>query len=283
MHKSQLHNVHTFESPAEFGNFALSTNLAFKNRANSDDSWHGNITAMLAANMAVKGDDKNVIVAEKMLEKFDTHVETSCFLDMPSVAGCYPCVPEALAGDPECMREPVEIANESAPITIIVDTSCSANVDSFEMEKRGIAILAVVMALTASRPVTLKAICVNHGYTNPDGDAYSIVTVDIPTTPIDLATTAFVLTHIGFTRHLMYGYTYKYQGWDGNCWPRMKGIDTTSAEGLNSAEYEERIKKYLEITGETLILPPAFSEDGVIQNPEQWIKEQLARFQHRQD
>lgn len=275
MHKSELHNVHTFSSPAEFGEFCLVKNITYD--GDNHGKWTGFLKAAEAAKLAITGDDSHVASAEKMLEKFNTHIETSSFMDMPSVAGCYPCVPEALMGEPECMREPMEVSSEHAPMTIVVDTACSASVSARQMETRGIAILAVVMALSASRPITLKTVSVSSGFKNKEGDKYAIVAVDLPTTPIDLATAAYVLTHVGYTRNLKYGYASKYLGFDDGKWPTFKGVVYGKVQ---TVEYQENVKKYMELEGEVLMIPAAFSEDGVIENPEEWIQSILDKYQH---
>jgi hypothetical protein len=275
MHKSELHNVHTFSSPAEFGEFCLVKSITYE--GDSHGAWTGYLKAGAAAKLAITGDASHVASAEKMLEKFNTQIETSSFEDMPSVAGCYPCVPEALMGEPECMREPMEVSTEHSPLTIIVDTACSANVSAAQMETRGIAILAVVMALSASRPITLKTISVSYGFKNKEGDSYSVIAVELPTTPIDLATAAYVLTHVGYTRNLKYGYALKYLGFDNGKWPTFNRINYGNVQ---APEYQERVKKYMQVEGDVLYIPAAYSDDGVIKEPEKWIQERLNEYQH---
>lgn len=273
MYKSPVHNVVTFSSPAEFGQYALETKL--KNPEPFRGQAVNFLSAEQSAELAIIGDDSQVEAAQKMIDKYDIHIDRTAFFDMPSVAGCYPCVPEALAGEPECMREPVLIESDTAPITFVVDTTCSASISGESMTTRGIAILAVIMAVAAIRPLTLKIISCSYGYKNSEGDAYSIIAIDIPTTPLDLASAGYAITNVALARHLMYGYAMKYQGFNGR-WPDFRGIKYDDVE---SEAYKKKMIKYLELEGDVVFIPPSFSENGIITNPEEWIKEQLAPYQ----
>lgn len=277
MHKSELHNVLTFSSPAEFGEYCISKNMY--HRGDSAGEWTNCLSGRDAARLAIVGDDSVVAAAQQLMEKFQSSIETSSFMDMPSVAGCYPCVPEALAGEPECMREPMEISSDTAPLTIVVDLACSGGISASIMQKRGVAILALVMALSVTRPISLKMLSCGDGTRNHVGDKYSICAVDFPTTPLDLATAAYGLSNVGFVRQLFYGVQGKKLGFTGK-WGQFAGCGPYDCE---NPLYGQSVLKYMEIDGEVLYITGAVSESALImKDPEAWLLEQLKKYQHHE-
>lgn len=279
MFKHPNENVVVFDSPAEFGTHYLA-NKFYGNHSDNSKAWYANLSESQAANLAIVGDSSKVDDAEKLIEKFQTQIETSSFMDMPSVAGCYPCVPDAIMGEPESMREPMEIHSDHAPLTILVDIASSGGINAQQMEKRGTSILALVMALSATRPITLKVFSAGNGTENKAGDGFSITAVNINTTPLDIATAAYVLCNVGYCRRLHYDYQYQYFGFTGK-WAQFKGLGVYASD---TEEYAEKIKQYLDVDGECLYITGALStNETVISDPELWLKQQLEKYQPHYD
>jgi len=273
MYASETLNIRRFDSVAELGRYCKPW------IASSKSDWRGGISGQEAADLCVTGDESQVAAAQKLLEQFSVPIETAIYMDMPSVTGCYACVPEALAGEPECMREPQVVGNESAPLHVLVDLTCSAAVTADQMRRRGVAILAMTMALSATRPITLEVMAVMCGERREasGSDEFSIVSAKINTTPLDLATAAYALTHAGMTRQLIYRIETSEYGSKGK-WPKFSGSRShDSPERLNA------VRGYLGIDGELLLIPPVMHGNALaISNPEKWVLSQLEQYGARE-
>ena len=298
MYKHDALNIIQFNDVPELGAYCLKENIYLSESESFGTEWTANLSAVKAAEICITGDMAQVNAASKMMDKFSLLIDSVTYMDMPSVAGAYPCVPEAISGEIESMRMPEQVSSDSAPLTVLVDVSCSSVVDAETMRKRGTAILAAVMALSAHRAVTLMLTCIMEGPRRPDanGDQFSIVTVNINTTPLDLATAAYALTNVGFARQLMYGVSkQKLDGMalGGNFGefsglPRIADIsfdERPQGFSANSAEYRERICRYLNIDGEALIVPPAVNGNRtelLLKNPEAWVLAQMQLYGQRE-
>lgn len=280
----ELNIVH-FDSPAEFADACISDPKVMQFDRNAGSSgvggkaWAGGLTMTEAAAKATRGDDKLVDKAEALMEKYGAEIRLATIMDMPSVAGGYPIVAEALAGEPECMRVPTECADEHAPIHIVVDCASTASINHRQMEARGVAILALVMALAATRPVTLDIAIISGAPKKrrpaSGGDCFSILTVRINTTPLDLATSCFMLTEHAPIRQLGYGYKKAHQGFNGD-YAKIDGRSFDSEGAFRRSEW--KIREYLGITERSLFIPGPRDGDEVIDKPQQWLAKQLAKF-----
>jgi hypothetical protein len=274
MHKVDGLNIIHFDSVAE------AASATPHNMFGSSISFFGHVSLEQAFAMCATGDVSKVAAAESLMTKFSAPIETVGMQDMPSVAGCYPCVPEALAGEPECMREPQPVSDASAPLTIWVDLTCSAGVSVDAICKRGVAILALTMALSASRPVTLRVFVALYGEkTARSGkDSFCIISTAINTAPLDLASAGYALTHPAFFRAVLFstGYQYGFQG----AWMKINGnVTTTSHEA-----YEPAVRAYLNMDENDLFLRGVRSDDEqIIAKPERWIADTLAKYSAQVD
>ena len=223
--------------------------------------------------MAEMGNTKLVPLAEEMLTKLDTMIETTRLVWDRSPAGAFCCVPDVLAGLPTPMRRQVHQKDEHAPITIFAICSSSGGIGADILTKRGIAILAFVMALSRVRPVELYHLDIGGG--RKDGSGETIVSARINTAPLDLATACYVLTSSGFTRRMVYGLEEKLNG-DAGSWPK----------GYYSAPggYNAKLKKMLVADPERcLIIDAARYNDDLIVKPIEWINKQIKHFTQNED
>lgn len=258
--------VKRFDSVAEFAGVAKAT----PNDANSRDEWYGCISHIQAYEKAMWGDDSYVAEAEKLMDKLDANVGIPTASWEPSVYGAYPIVPEYLAGSITPMRHRVESESDSSPIAIYVSTTCSAMIDSETMLKRGTAILALVLKMQAIRPIEIYLLAETHGV--QDGE--TLLAIKINTKPLDIAVAAFTLCHVGFARHLTYGYAKAINGFDGR-WPNKY-----SGGGK---EWEKHVREVLGMGDNDLYVPAATAWDELVARPVEWVNAQVAKFVGRED
>ena len=193
-----------FDSLTELADYAekhcAGTSSMSENARGRRAEFYGTTTGHQCLRNLRKGNDSNVAEAQRLLDQFSADLELSQVQDEPTVAGCYPVVAEFLSGDPECMRLPSPVGSDSAPLSVFVDLTCSGGIRHDLMRRRGIAVLAAVMALSARRPITLEVGCVMGAYRdapglNP-GENVSIISAVLDTSPLDLATAAWCLSDV---------------------------------------------------------------------------------------
>ena len=112
----------------------------------------------------------------------------------------------AMAGDPMCMYGATITETDRAPVEIYVDPWVNHSVSADAVQKRGIAVLALVSALAVYRPVNayiLKTSCYSPRRAN------TIQTLAIPTQPMDLSRASFMLCSPTVNRHGLLHSIYK--------------------------------------------------------------------------
>jgi hypothetical protein len=167
----------------------------------SHRAWVGEALADTKARAAT-GDLAAVGKAEAMIDKINVDIDRAGVEFVHDVAGGYPDVAAFLANDPESMirRRHVDIS-EKTPVRVFVCTTSSASVKADDLNKRGVAALALAMALIRQgRAVELFTFSTCHGI---KGDA-SIVVCRMRTAPVDLASVAWCMTSAGHARSMAY-------------------------------------------------------------------------------
>lgn len=251
----------------------------------SDSDWYGYETKQQTKELSLSGDVSLVPQAEAMIESISTRIDVPRRRVESCVAGSWPSVPDALAGHPMFMRRMQIVNDEFAPIHIYADTSSSAGIQACDLHKRGCAILALVLELSKSRPVTLYQITTmgsgssygqNYGrergeYNSPEyDDGEVILAARINTSPLDLATACYALTSQGFSRRLTYETTGNYGG-NGH-WPRRYNV---FGKDLYAKYITETISPNPKTT---LYVEAPHLQDPLILDPVKWLHEQIARF-----
>jgi hypothetical protein len=239
-------------------------------------SWMGGTMDEAAAKL-LTGDDKLVPEAEKMLEQVGSHAHTTRPEWRPSVYGAYPVVPDALAGYPESMRHVENVGSDLAPIRLYVCTTSSAGVGHEDLTKRGIACLALAMALAAIRPVELFTITQLDGGgkatrdDHEDAGAFICVT-RINSQPLDLSTACHLLTSVGVDRGITHALGYDGHGYKGGwAW----GI------APNTQLSRERTRQVLDMTERDVLVAGCFITDECVQNPIGFVQRELKEFAQR--
>jgi hypothetical protein len=237
-------------------------------RGHSEDiSWHGGETRTMSLRLALAGDTTLVPEAEAIINQLDTVIETPRRVWEPAVAGAFCSVPDYLSGRPTNMRRQLIEIDDHAPIHILVSTTSSAAITAEIMRKRGTVILALVLALNRFRPITLRIVDIGDGI--QDGE--TIVTAQINTAPLELATACYVLTSVGFARRILYGLKQAVNGFTGR-WPRGYNFNNPSA-------YYNSLSSRLGLDPkQTLVIGSARNNDPMLQHPLNWIEQQIKRF-----
>ena len=263
--------IKTYESIAELREAYLARCLDGGRRASGGGgaSWYGDETRAETIRMSAEGDTALVPEAERLLSRIDANVETPRKVWDRSVAGAYACVPDVLAGLPTPMRHQRHVPDERAPITILATTTSSGGISAGVLRRRGTTILALVMALTRIRPVSLYQLTVLDG--NKDGTGETVILGKINTTPLDLATACYVLTSQGFARRMTYDLAEKLNGFTGG-WPRkFKYSNPTSY-------YRSLVERLYFNPKDTLVIEAAKLDDEMLSNPVGWVNTQVTKF-----
>ena len=242
------------------------------NASSSNNSWFNDESESETLRKAELGDTTLVPLAERELNKLDATLETPRRIWDRSPAGAFCVVPDVLAGLPTPMRRQVFTRDETSPITILACSTSSGGISAKVLEKRGITILALVMALSRIRPVTLHQLTILHG--NDDGE--TVITSEINTHPLDLATACYVLTSAGFARRLTYGLAKALNGFNGS-WP------SRFSYGRPAPYYQYLSQRLAPDPTRCLIIGAAELHDELLLHPTEWLNKQIKRFTTEQE
>lgn len=221
-------------------------------------SWFGHLTNAQCLDGMVAGEESLVPKAEELLDKIDAAVETPHSEWIPSIYGAYPIVPEFLANNPECMRHRTQVPTDAAPVSIYVSTTSSGSIDHNVMLARGVAILALVMKLQAIRPIDIYLLAETHGQT--DGELLQVIR--IPTQPVNISVAAFVLSRVGWARHLTYNVARMVDKFNGS-WPRHYN--------MGDSAWVRHVRETLNMQPHDLYIGAAREWDEMVLHPVEWV------------
>lgn len=249
--------------------FARAAKEVVKRPAHSANEWTGNISFDQAVNLAIKGDESYVKQATELIDKLDVDMpETRIYETIRSPFGGRVNMTDWLTGAPTPMRRRRRTTSEFAPVKIVVSTTCSSEIKSETMQKRGAVILALLFKLQQVRPIQLYLLTELHG--ERDGWHYQLIRVE--SQPLAISVAAFALCNVGFARHLTYDYARSIDGFDGS-WPK----------GYYQSNYAQRRAERLNLTDSDLVIKEAYSGDKLVTKPVEWIKEQLSKYTNVND
>lgn len=208
--------------------------------------------------------------AEKLLAEIDANIDTTGLIDhwQDSVVGAFPNVPAFLAGSPECMRSFTgnsRNTGKKSPIKVVYSPIVSASTDAETIKKRGIVVLALVMALSRVRPVELEVVtCLG----NMDSR------IRLKSAPLMLSETAYVLTNPTWFRSLAYTFAHASAAWDGG-WGAWSGGGSQSDEGV------AHMRKCLGLQDDDLFISPLHCNDNeLMDNPVKYINGVLDQYRN---
>ena len=262
------------DSLNELGEFAQRSNLPSKP---SFASWDNNVGTQRAIDLCLTGDESAVAASDVLLSKMEEHIlmPSTRALWTDDVAGAFPNIPAYISGQPLNMRTRTKHQIDSAPLAIMVDLGISAAISAEQVRNRGTAILALVRALSAHRPIELWAMDFgaadeqSAGWSSTNRTNCVIVAARIETSPLDLSTACYALTHPAFVRQVLFSLESKYHGFLGG-WPFSVN------RALSRHEMEVLCAPMWPHVSETLALPGLHVADQSMRDPEAWLKRQLA-------
>lgn len=180
----------TFNSPLDLCNYVTHNKHARYRAGDAPKDWAGGTFEQYADWSAI-GDPSYARKAEKYVDQFANLAirDYTPTLEYNTQVGILD-YHAAMAGDPACMFGPTVAESDQSPINVYVDAWTSAAVPARAMEMRGIAVLALALALSVFRPVRVKLVAgMKHTPTSTD----AIVTIDVPTAPMDLSIASWML------------------------------------------------------------------------------------------
>lgn len=197
---SDERNFSVFDSFSEFADACekqANSGGAFPYR-DDDDGWYGGSTEQALA-FARHGDTAAVAEAERLVEKIDAEIDSDGVRPtwQPSVVGSFPLVPAYLAGTPEAMIARTDVPDPRGDMEVWVELGCPAFVKTEQMRRRGVCVLAAVMALSRIRNV--RVVCFT-GYQN----ANMAIRLQYP---LDVSEACGVLCQPSVKRRLTHGYS----------------------------------------------------------------------------
>ena len=226
--------------------------------------WNGNETFAQARRSLVKGKLDVVPRANALMEKLaGDAIELGHTQWEQSVAGFIPCVPAYLSGSPESMYRPTEVQSDRAPVRIFASVCVSAGIDTDDLEKRGIAILALCQKLTSIRPVEL------YLYADMGGSGWACIPcIKVETSPLDLSTATYALSGAAFLRQLCFAWA-RERGWNSEwAW----------ASDPNSKTAQDKTRALLGLEDNDLLIPGGYATDPIIKKPVEWLNKQIAKY-----
>lgn len=236
-------------------------------------NWTGNKSWDLSLSQVRDGDLSGVAQSDKYMDAIETQGFVSlAWQETMDVVGGIANVPAYLAGYPLTMRRMERVANERGPLAVFCSLELSADIKVDTMRKRGAAVLALVRALSALRPVELFACC---SIGESGWASHALIKID--TAPLDLARAAHVLTCPSVTRGLCYAMLADLgnkelgkSGWNGH-W----------AYGNHEAYRRTVRDNFISVaspSAEALLLPAAHSSDPCVKEPIAWLNKMIVEY-----
>lgn len=241
------------------------------------DEWSGNRTWNEAMTALLTGDVANVAAAVAMERECEGLLDWSArkFVTVNSVAGGGALnVGAWLAGQPDIVRLRKRVEDDKAPLTVVVANNSASGVSHKALVRRGMAILALVRLLSATRAVTLWSVAASP----MAGPLNSGMAVKIETAPLVLGHAAYILSDPSFARIL--GFAAR-----ETCHKDLRGAKSFPAFGGSSAAAKEIggaiMASALNVpVADTLYIPRAGESDdgGLTDNPVKWLSDMLVAY-----
>jgi hypothetical protein len=220
-------------------------------------SWAGNTKWDNLLHKCAYGDTSLVPAAEALIAKLEVSIESPEREWTTSPVGWFPSVPAYLAGVPENMRRLVHSQSDTSPIGIFIDCTTSAGISAKDMLNRGVACLALVLKLQEYRPVDLTQCCMFSD---------KLLTVTHQTRPMTLATLAYALTNVGFTRRIMY-----------------HTLQPQDSGKVNTSESKMRLRLGARVKPHDVVIPGILLGDALTEDGLGWVQRQLNRLTRTED
>lgn len=259
--------------PAEFLDFVSGSprDSEWRRMLRPDNNWSGNIAYDEAVARGHNGDLTEVAASEPLLEQLEAlfPAPTARRRIVDDVAGAFPNVQAFIAGTPLTMRRKARNESEFAPLAIVVNLMASSGCPVAAVRRRGVAILALVRALSARRPVELYVgiTCAGKAGSQDSANVY----FKIDTAPLDLARAAFFLVHPAVLRGLSF-----------DAVSRLFGTDSSipwawNAYGASRDHFQTTIARAFPHVSEVLAVPGMTMHDTYA-DPVAWVAEHVRQY-----
>lgn len=236
-----------------------------------DAKWAGGTMAEYHKR-SYDGDDKYMNRADQFVEQF-SNIALSDYdvdLDYNTQYGVLD-YQAAMIGDPACLFGPTMMETERAPVNIYVDTWTSCTIATSAMTMRGVAVLALVRALSVFRPVIVK---VTSGMHHRPSRKNIIMTMPIPTAPMDISIASWALGSPQSFRCGFLGAVYEVADDGRSCGiPRLDDVTWQSREMGNWLAARDGVNDVVHL--------PFMMDNGQWRSEDyclRWVQSQLARF-----
>lgn len=253
--------AHVEANPAKFSNPAL-----------RETSHYGASDATDAARRLREGDAKGAAEARALVDKIAVAAETTRRTWAMGVAGAFPVVPAYLSGNPVNMRRRVSVRTENAPLRIWIGLTVSCGTDRPALRGRAIGAMALALALSTHRHVTVMGFAGMGGA--KDGSA-NFVTVPLPV-DADMAGVFGALADPVMARYTAFHLHCTKGGSPGIPWP-WDEAPRTSETGETSAN--ENVRDAIGAAPDDVILNGAHYDDSslIVADPTEWVRRMLAK------
>jgi hypothetical protein len=242
----------------------------FSTRRNCGSAWTGGMRYDRAVTCTRTGDLSGVPASDAYLAKFEALAPMrGAWERRTDVIGTTLDVGAYMADRPMHMRRRVRTMVETAPLTVAVDLVSSGDINSEMLVKRGALILALVRALSITRPVELWA---GGSATPSDRKGAWHVWFKIDTAPLDLARAAHVMTSPAVSRGMIYATISHEAGCSGGDlhWPyRDHNWSRANMRPVLSRAFGQ---------ADMLTIAAPHSNDELINKPEKWFERMLAEY-----
>lgn len=216
------------------------------------------------------GDESLVPEAEKLMDSLEVALETVGRIWQSDVSGQVLSVPDYLANVPTTFRRMKETVSDVSPIKLYVSSSCAWYITPDQMQRRGVAIMALAMKLQAIRPVEVYLL--TELGTNYNDILYS---ARLESRPISLAHCVNVLANVNVGRVILNGIA------------RTEGFDYKNSSGYNVSTptkgYEKWRASVLGITESDLVIGRVARDSEILDDPIAWINSHLSLYSEVQD
>lgn len=287
--------IPVYNSPAEA---AAAHKAAFPKASavTSADAWTGNSGAVTIQRALTGGFSEHIPEAEKLMEKLQDAMPAS-WRDVwtRDVAGAFPDVPSYLAGDPECMFRRLPQNQENHPVKVVVCLTSSGAVNNSILIRRGVAVLALSMALQAIRGCQLyvcgmlgpSGVSLNHSDPHAKELGGGVALCRIPSDPLSLTEACFALCDGGFGRGIMNNLAANH-GTGGTLpddggftpWTSRFGFWPRRFNYNNPTPFMNKLRDLLGFEEDAVMVAPALYSDGdlTVKDPITWVRQKLVRY-----
>jgi hypothetical protein len=245
-----------------------------RKQCDGKDNWTGKQSYDDALRFARVGDLKRVAPSDAWLTKFESlSPMRGAWQTVSDVTGSIAIIPAVLSGHPLAMRRRKRVATETAPLSVCVDLVSSGGIESKVLEKRGALILALVRALSATRPVDLWVGGSAYPSDNNKNKTYH-VWMKLETAPLDLARAAHVMTSSAFSRGLLYATVCHEHDKENDSWGLRWPYNDNAWSRANMRPVLSRVIG----SDDMLCIAAPYMADKLVNEPEAWFADMLKQY-----